>query len=126
KNTILFWHNSQKYLILPNQLGILEKNTHGTSLPMPQENELINIRFQYEGLISIQGRHKTRKIKKIWQEKKIPPWLRNNVPLLFYNNSFISAIGVFIINIKNKNKKRWSLSWINKIKHKKKDSFEFI
>ncbi|MDE5286105.1 MAG: tRNA lysidine(34) synthetase TilS, partial [Buchnera aphidicola] len=73
---------------------------------MPQENELINIRFQYEGLISIQGRHKTRKIKKIWQEKKIPPWLRNNVPLLFYNNSFISAIGVFIINIKNKNKKR--------------------
>ncbi|MBZ2279793.1 MAG: tRNA lysidine(34) synthetase TilS, partial [Buchnera aphidicola] len=98
KNTILFWHNSKTCLKLPNKLGILEKNQNGISLPLPQKNELINIRFQYEGSILIQGRNKKRKIKKIWQEKNIPPWLRTNIPLLFYNDNFISAIGVFVVN----------------------------
>nr|WP_253254812.1 tRNA lysidine(34) synthetase TilS [Buchnera aphidicola] len=116
KNTFLFWHKKNNKLFLPNDLGYLVQNDQGISLPKPKKSELINIRFQYEGKILILGRNKTRKIKKIWQEKNIPPWLRNQIPLLFYNDDFISALGVFIVDIKHKNKETWKISWQNDLK----------
>lgn len=115
-NTLLFWHKKDIALILPNNLGNLTQNSNGVDLPAPKKNQLVNIRFQYEGKILILGRNKKRKIKKIWQEKNIPPWLRNQIPLLFYDNIFISALGIFVVNIKDKNKKTWKISWNNNIK----------
>lgn len=125
KNTLLFWHKNNIKLTLPNNLGYLIKNNNGTVLPGPKENELINIRFQYEGYVLILGRSKKRKIKKIWQEKNIPPWLRNQIPLLFYNNYFISAIGVFVVNIKNKNRTKCIISWQNDLKSTTNNFFSF-
>lgn len=124
KNTILFWHNTNIKLVLPNNLGNLIQNGTGIALPAPKKNQLINIRFQHEGNILILGRDKKRKIKKIWQEKKIPPWLRNQIPLLFYNNDFISALGVFVVNVKNK-KDTWIISWQNDLKLTPNNSFSF-
>lgn len=125
KNILLFWHNKNAKLILPNNLGYLRENSNGIKIPAPENNELINIRFQYEGCILILGRNKKRKIKKIWQEKKISPWLRNQIPLLFYNNTFISALGVFVINRKNKNKNTWIISWQNNLISTVHNSFSF-
>lgn len=129
-NIFLFWHNTDKKLLLPDNLGYLIKNDKGFILPSPKKNELINIRFQVEGKILILGREKRRKIKKIWQEHNIPPWLRNKIPLLFYNNRFISAIGLFVIKEKiiNKEKeiqKNWKISWINNVHFNKKNFFLF-
>ncbi|MCU4137101.1 tRNA lysidine(34) synthetase TilS [Buchnera aphidicola (Sitobion miscanthi)] len=125
RNTLLFWHNTKINLTLPNDLGNLIEDTNGITIPAPENNELINIRFQYEGYVLILGRNKKRKIKKIWQEKKIPPWLRNQIPLLFYNNSFISALGVFVINTNNRTKKTWTISWQNNLRFSYQNSFEF-
>ena len=116
KHTLLFWHKKNIKLTLPNNLGDLIQNNNGSILPAPKDNELINIRFQYEGSILILGRNKKRKIKKIWQEKNIPPWLRNQIPLLFYNNKFISALGVFVVDMKDKNQETWIISWQNDLK----------
>jgi len=113
-HTIIFWHNKDIELYLPNDLGQLMQDKKGITLPSPRKNELINIRFQFEGSILILGREKKRKIKKIWQEKKIPPWLRKNTPLLFYNNQLISALGVFIINDYHA-RNTWKISWKCKI-----------
>jgi tRNA(Ile)-lysidine synthase len=129
-NIFLFWHNTDKKLLLPEDLGYLIKNDKGFILPSPKKNELINIRFQLEGKILILGREKRRKIKKIWQEHNIPPWLRNKIPLLFYNNRFISAIGLFVIKEKiiNKEKeiqKNWKISWINNVHFNRKNFFLF-
>ncbi|QCI20851.1 tRNA lysidine(34) synthetase TilS [Buchnera aphidicola (Hyperomyzus lactucae)] len=125
KNTILFWHKKNMKLILPNNLGSLIQNHAGMVLPAPRNNQLINIRFQHEGNVLILGRNKKRKIKKIWQEKKIPPWLRNQIPLLFYNNDFISALGVFVVNIKDNKKDTWIISWQNDLKLSSHNSFLF-
>lgn len=84
KNTLLFWHDTKNSLKLPNSLGYLIQNQNGTVLPAPNANELINIRFQHEGKITVVGRKKSRKIKKIWQERNIPPWSRSQIPLIFY------------------------------------------
>ena len=129
-NTFLFWHDTNKKLFLPKNSGYLIKNNKGFKIPAPKKNELINIRFQFEGKILILGREKRRKIKKIWQEYSIPPWLRNQIPLLFYNNRFISAIGVFAIREENFNKekkikKHWKISWMNSIQSNSKNFFSF-
>lgn len=131
KNILLFWHDKNKKLFLPNNLGYLIKNNRGFVVPAPQKNELINIRFQFEGKILILEREKRRKIKKIWQEHNVPPWLRSQIPLLFYNNRFISALGVFVIaeNVCRKEKniqKNWRISWMNNILLKKEMYFHFF
>lgn len=65
----------------------------------PTINEKVSIRFgKIDGLLYIVNRNRGRKLKKIWQELNIPPWLRDKIPLLFYNNTLIAAIGIFITN----------------------------
>jgi len=121
KNMIIFWHNVHYKLTLPNNFGYIVKNKkEGISIPMPGNNELINIRFQYDGKILILGENRQKSIKKIWQEHNIPPWLRHQIPLLFYDNKLISALGVFVVNQKNteNNKHKWKISWIHTTKLK--------
>ncbi|WP_367889640.1 tRNA lysidine(34) synthetase TilS [Buchnera aphidicola] len=126
QNKLLFWHNPKKTLKLPNYLGYLKLSLYGgNQLPAPKNNELINIRFQYEGKILILGRDQKRQIKKIWQEKKIPPWLRNQIPLLFYNNLFIAAIGVFVINLDITDRNYWTVSWESHLELSHDNIFNF-
>lgn len=127
---LIFWHDKKKKLVLPNNLGYLIEHDQGLILPAPKKNEIINIRFQFEGKILIIGREKRRKIKKIWQECNIPPWLRTQIPLLFYDDYFISAIGVFVVNQKMYNKKteiqkKWIISWISDIQINNSNVFIF-
>ncbi|KAF0752832.1 hypothetical protein FWK35_00016600 [Aphis craccivora] len=132
KDMIVFWHDTNRKLTLPNNLGYIIKNNkeEGINIPIPKNNELINIRFQHKGKILIIGRQKRRNIKKIWQEHNIPPWLRNQIPLLFYNDQLISALGVFVINQKIKNLKKnnqntWNISWISTIQFSFYNNFLF-
>ncbi|MFT8229671.1 MAG: tRNA lysidine(34) synthetase TilS [Enterobacterales bacterium] len=77
----------------------------------PYNTENIHIKFgNINGLIHIVGRIHGRSIKKIYQELNIPPWERKNIPLLFYNNNLIAAIGVFTTLFGKK--KDCDLSWI--------------
>lgn len=63
----------------------------------PRCDEKISIHFgSVDGLLYIVNRHRGRKLKKIWQELGIPPWLRSRIPLLFYDHILIAAIGVFV------------------------------
>jgi len=131
KNMIIFWHDTCHKLTLPNHLGyIIRNNKEGINLPKPKNGELINIRFQHEGKILILGRQKQRNIKKIWQEHNIPPWLRNQIPLIFYNNQLISALGVFVVNQTMKyqeknNQNQWCISWINNVQSNDYSNFVF-
>ncbi|MGJ7382509.1 tRNA lysidine(34) synthetase TilS, partial [Morganella morganii] len=34
--------------------------------------------------------------KKLWQECGVAPWLRERTPLLWYNDTLIAAVGVFV------------------------------
>lgn len=114
RKLMLFWYHPWNYLKLPFNLGKVAITNKGTKIIAPLDNELVNIRFQFNGKISIKNRLKRKKLKKIWQELKVPPWNRERVPLLFYNNKFIAALGFFIVNRKtNINDKYWNLLWIN-------------
>ncbi|WP_343190021.1 tRNA lysidine(34) synthetase TilS [Buchnera aphidicola] len=118
KNLIIFCHYPFKKIKLPNKLGYIKKSKEGIiNIPAPDKKDLINIRFQFQGNIKIYKNKKSCKIKKIWKKFKIPNIYRNDIPLLFYNETFISAIGLFVVlNKKTINKKNfWKISWKNYI-----------
>ncbi|QOI11150.1 tRNA lysidine(34) synthetase TilS [Blochmannia endosymbiont of Colobopsis nipponica] len=77
----------------------------------PYFKEKVSIQFGHQslGFLYIIGRDRGRSLKKLWQEFNVPPWLRNRIPLLFYDNKLIAAIGVFITRdgkVRTKNRQR--------------------
>ena len=93
--TIIPWLEWKTPLTLPAGLGSVQLISAG-ELRMPQEDEAVSIRFKAPGLLHIVGRNGGRKLKKIWQELGVPPWLRDTTPLLFYGETLIAAAGVFV------------------------------
>lgn len=85
-------------LILPDNLGQLSAVIdNGNSLcRLPHFDEQVNVRFIAQGQFNIIGRNGSRQIKKLWQEFNIPPWMRTRIPLVYYNDILICAVGVFI------------------------------
>lgn len=91
-------------------------NYYGITLVRsPYLNEKVSIRFgSASGLIYIVGKIHGRKLKKLWQELNIPIWQRKIIPLLFYNEILISAIGVFVTHEGKINfnlDKQWFIYW---------------
>ncbi|XQK47278.1 tRNA lysidine(34) synthetase TilS [Escherichia coli] len=70
--------------------------TAGGDIRPPRADEAVSVRFKAAGLLHIVGRNGGRKLKKIWQELGVPPWLRDTTPLLFYGETLIAAAGVFV------------------------------
>lgn len=93
--TQLTWQDITSPLALPNGLGQL-RLIAGGELRLPREGEAVSIRFNAPGTLHIVGRNGGRKLKKIWQELGVAPWLRDTTPMLFYGETLIAAAGVFI------------------------------
>lgn len=83
----------------------------------PLLHEKVSIRFgSVTGLLYINGRCHARKLKKIWQELNIPPWQRKLIPLLFYNDILIAALGIFTTRDARlyNNQLQWQITWCNR------------
>ena len=93
--SVLEWADRTMPLVLPGELGQLHCAAGGDIRP-PRADELVSVRFKAPGMLHIVGRHGGRKLKKIWQELGVPPWLRDTTPLLFYGETLITAVGVFV------------------------------
>ncbi len=96
RNTQWVWADRNQPLILPDNLGQLVAASSGIRLRRPAVNEHLSVRFTAAGRLHIVGRDRGRELKKIWQECQIPPWQRENTPILFYNEEPICAPGVFV------------------------------
>lgn len=93
--TIVPWQTWLQPLELPAGLGSVQLTAGGDIRP-PRADEAVSVRFKAAGLLHIVGRNGGRKLKKIWQELGVPPWLRDTTPLLFYGETLIAAAGVFV------------------------------
>lgn len=91
----LNWQKITQQLILANQ-PLIEQ----PAFDKRQINQNVEIRFGINNKtrVKIVGRSGSRELKKIWQEKQIPPWQRSTIPLLYVNDELIMAIGVFIVD----------------------------
>ncbi|ROP58450.1 tRNA(Ile)-lysidine synthase [Enterobacter sp. BIGb0383] len=93
--TVLNWQDIASPLVLPGGLGQL-RLTPGGELRPPRDDEAVSIRFKAPGMLHIVGRNGGRKLKKIWQELGVAPWLRDTTPMLFYGETLIAAVGQFV------------------------------
>lgn len=92
---VIPWQELSVPLVLPQSWGTLTLTAHGNIRP-PRADEPVTVRFKASGTLHIVGRNGGRKIKKIWQELDVPPWLRDATPLLFYGETLIAAAGQFV------------------------------
>ncbi|WP_225639553.1 tRNA lysidine(34) synthetase TilS [Candidatus Profftia sp. (ex Adelges kitamiensis)] len=97
KEKIIFWH-SGVFLQLPDGLGNLQLDNQkrGICIRAPKYNEVVSLRFTARGKIHLIDRPRSQTIKKIWQEYNIPPWKRDRIPMIYYNETLIAALGIFI------------------------------
>lgn len=81
---------------LPESLGRLQVMEGQGQIRPPEPDEKVTVRFGLQGTLNIVGRHRSRSSKKIWQELGVAPWMRERIPLVYYNDQLITAVGCFI------------------------------
>jgi len=82
---------------LPANLGKLNlrESEHGIAI---SENDCLEIRFASEQKsVRPQGR-RSRSFKKIYQDYKVPPWMRDRMPLLFRNGKLVAVADLFVVD----------------------------
>ncbi|UIL51789.1 MULTISPECIES: tRNA lysidine(34) synthetase TilS [Pantoea] len=92
----LAWPDISQPLALPDNLGLLQASQAQRPLRLPQPDEQISVRFHAQGQVHLAGRSGGREMKKLWQALHIPPWQRERIPLIFYNQTLICAPDLFI------------------------------
>ncbi|SMB82888.1 tRNA(Ile)-lysidine synthase [Pasteurella testudinis DSM 23072] len=78
---------------------VIWQKTSGTvkhTLPLPNRDQSIQIRFHYSGKVRLARNRANTDIKKVWQHFAIPPWQRSRIPLVFYAENLICALGAFV------------------------------
>jgi len=72
--------------------------SQGVRVRMPVAGETVSVRFAVPGSLRCHPhmRDKGRELKKLWQEFDVPPWERDSVPLLYFNECIVAAIGYWV------------------------------
>jgi len=94
--TELAWPDLCQPLVLPQNLGTLCASQAQSLLRYPQPDEQVRVRFHAQGHVHLVGRQGGREMKKLWQELQIPPWQRERLPLIFYNQTLICVPNLFV------------------------------
>jgi tRNA(Ile)-lysidine synthase len=109
KNPIVKWINAecrryQDHLFILSSIKTRSAELSKEEINWIQKNILINFKnLNFNDLMityrkggekfkSKNSKH-TRTLKKLFQEWEIPPWLRDKIPLVYYNNELIGVVG---------------------------------
>lgn len=118
KDQVISWDPADK-LLLPDALGVLsvsavpDDGDENCIIRQARAGETITVRFQASGMIEKVGRDRARQAKKLWSELGVPPWQRERIPLVYYNEQLIAATGWFITRqaLAENNEGQWRLVW---------------
>ncbi|MCV2528953.1 MAG: tRNA lysidine(34) synthetase TilS [Candidatus Lightella neohaematopini] len=127
--TIIFTSiNNYKKILLPLNLGeiifLKINNINNKKLvsivKAPVVTDIVSIRFNLKSktLVKLINTKHHITLKKVWKLLSVPPWQRKIIPILFYNNKLIAAIGYFVtIHSVSVSNNYWYLYWFNKNKY---------
>ncbi|WP_065235452.1 tRNA lysidine(34) synthetase TilS [Legionella brunensis] len=88
------WSSFPKPLDLGRGLGTLSANLSDEGLSIPAQSS-IEIRFRQGGEVFC-WHGQTKALKKLFQEWRIPPWLRDRIPLVYINQQLACIVGYAI------------------------------
>lgn len=86
--------NLKNPLFLPSDLGQLNASlVEGQGVKLPSD-AIVTVKFRHGGeRAHPQGRVGSHPLKKLFQEWKIPPWKRDKIPLIYYQQHLIAVVG---------------------------------
>lgn len=93
-----YWRYQDKLFLLPAQkkrtATLTRKELAWCQQYLPQEIfHHMTIRFRQGGEKYISHHNQKRTLKNLFNQLKIPPWLRDRIPLAYYNDRLIALIG---------------------------------
>ena len=63
----------------------------------PKAGQIVTIRFSHNNPKCLPHfRDKSRALKKVLQEAKIPTWQRQRIPFIYYDETLVAALGLFV------------------------------
>ena len=69
----------------------------GAGIRAPHANEQVSVRFNYNSArIKPLKKPGSNSVKHWFKDTKVAPWLRSQVPLIFYNDELVQVVGYFI------------------------------
>jgi tRNA(Ile)-lysidine synthase len=93
-NVILPWLDSSKPLQLPSDLGQLTVAHLEMMGIVLTNNTNVSVRFRQGGeRIELPGRQGSHALKKLFQEWRVAPWLRDRIPLLYVDDKLAAVLG---------------------------------
>lgn len=116
QHVVLPWDTCSP-LELPDGLGYLQASEYlandAGNIRLPLDSERVSVRFQATGMIEKAGRQHARQSKKLWQELNVPPWQRERIPLIYYNEQLMAAPGLFVTRqaLAEANAPQWRVVW---------------
>ncbi|GLS82709.1 tRNA lysidine(34) synthetase TilS [Paraferrimonas haliotis] len=104
-------------LTLDNEVSYWGKRLRLTEanqgLRLMPTTEVVQLRFGASGstVCHPHNRHHSRTLKKLWQEHQVPPWMRSKVPLIYYGERLVAAVGYWIEKslVQSDDEKGWKI-----------------
>jgi len=90
----LLWETRTPF-VLPGMGSLLAVETADEGLVLPASRE-VEIRFRQGGESVKPAGRKTRPLKKILQDYKVPPWWRDKIPLIYIDDALAAVGDLFI------------------------------
>ncbi len=101
KQFLYQWQSFSQPLVI-EELGMKllvdsDSSLDSQCIRQPRADEVVTVRSWHSGdTCHPSFRNKSIVLKKLWQELKVPVWQRHRIPLVFYNDEMIYAVGLFI------------------------------
>ena len=102
-NTELTWSPSQDLEIKPLAIKLerlQQTNTDASNSERLKTNllkEKLTVRFRQGGEIFHPAKRKhSQRLKKLLQEENVPPWERDLMPLIYFNDELIAVVGLWV------------------------------
>lgn len=85
------WDMKAPLNIANKMLQVKEAKGQGIVLP---KNAIVEVRFRQGGeALYIKGVNGQQKLKKLFQQWQVPPWLRGEIPLIYFNDVLMVVVG---------------------------------
>lgn len=97
-NKVILPFDIKKKLNLPSDLGVLSIKIN-KDVAKNYQNKKFSIRFRTGGeKVFLLKRQATHELKKLMQEWQVPPWMRDRIPLVYYEDQIIAVPGFYTID----------------------------
>jgi len=77
-------------------------------------SDTVEIRYRQGGeQIKLSGRRETHDLKKLFQEHGVPPWMRDRIPLIYYENKLVTVADLWLESkyAASESEAAWQINW---------------